>query len=325
MTQANMNNFCGGNFTDWLEVLLTERCNGKCSWCVEKRGYHPKEHAEVSKLVQMINTSNKQNILLLGGEPLLFKDIKTLISQISNKNIYITTNGSMLKKEFIKENLIGIKGLNISIHHYDLIKNQEIVGIKLSLSDLIDSIKECQNQGIEVRFNCNLIGNYIDSDTKIYEYIDWAKSIGANRVRFAELKFDDDNFVDLTTLFGTNYGLNNNPFIYGCNQNVVINDMPVNFRQMCGFQTSKRVLPDNPEGIGRKEVLYYDGKLYDGWQIEERKDEDDMTEGEIRKIVRDEMEKVLMEHKNLTTITIKEIERIANNAASRNSGGYCQY
>ena len=35
----NKLNFCGGNFQDWLEVMLTPACNGKCSWCIEKNGY----------------------------------------------------------------------------------------------------------------------------------------------------------------------------------------------------------------------------------------------------------------------------------------------
>ena len=28
--KPNKNNFCGGNYEDWLEVKLTGNCNGKC-------------------------------------------------------------------------------------------------------------------------------------------------------------------------------------------------------------------------------------------------------------------------------------------------------
>jgi hypothetical protein len=41
--QPHPDNFCGGAFQDWVEVMLTEKCNGKCPWCVEKLGWHP-EH-----------------------------------------------------------------------------------------------------------------------------------------------------------------------------------------------------------------------------------------------------------------------------------------
>jgi hypothetical protein len=96
-------------------------------------------------------------------------------------------------------------------------------------------------------------------------YIDWAKSIGADSVRFAELKIDEDNFVDLGALLNHQYGLNDDPFINGCHKESVIDGMPVNFRQMCGLQTTHRPAPINPKQHA-KEVLYYDGKIYAGWQ-----------------------------------------------------------
>lgn len=34
---------------------------------------------------------------------------------------------------------------------------------------------------------------------------------------------------------------------------------------MCGLQTIHRPLPINPKQYA-KQVLYYDGKIYDGWQ-----------------------------------------------------------
>ena len=87
----------------------------------------------------------------------------------------------------------------------------------------------------------------------------------ADKIRFAELKQDEKEFVDLAKILNYKYGLNDNPFINGCNSDAVINGMPVNFRQMCGLQTSKRKKPENPEQI-TKQVLYYDGYIYNGWQ-----------------------------------------------------------
>jgi len=96
--------------------------------------------------------------------------------------------------------------------------------------------------------------------------------MGVSYVRFAELKIDKDNFVDLAKVFEYQYGLNDDPFVNRCWQNTVINDVNVNFRQMCGMQTNLRVKPENPEQILKK-VLYYDGILYDGWrQVKEKKE-----------------------------------------------------
>lgn len=258
-------NFCGGNFQDWLEVNLIEACNGKCSWCVEKNGFHPKEHAEWWVIVEQALKTNKTNIILLGGEPLLHKDLSKIVRMISaaSRRAWITTNGGLLSREYVENNLQGLYGINISIHDFDLKRNEEITGVQIkNLKDTVDAIHEL---GAHVRFNCNCIKDHVDSIPTIEKYIDFAKEMGADKIRFAELKFDEENFVDLAKVLDYKYGLNDNPFLEGCNSDAVIRGMPVNFRQMCGLQTSRRVKPENPEQAS-KEVLYYNGKIYKGWQ-----------------------------------------------------------
>ena len=152
-------NFCGGNFQDWLEVNLTDICNGSCSWCVEKNGYHPSKHVSPEILLEKILCAGKTNIILLGGEPTLYKYIKFLIDGLTkNKhNVFITTNGSMLTKSFAEEKLKNITGLNISLHHYDFEKNRDITGITLAKYVLKQSIDTLKENGVSIRFNCNCI------------------------------------------------------------------------------------------------------------------------------------------------------------------------
>ena len=265
----NSKNFCGGNFKDWLEVNLLERCNANCEWCIEKKGYHPKHHATVDEIATAAINSGKKNIALLGGEPLLYKDIQKLIRFLrkAGKNVTVTTNGYLLTEEYVYANLQGLSNINISIHHWQMQKNEEITKVFIDAFELKKSIGHLKKSlGVSVRMNCNLISGYIDCKKTIYQYIDWAKYIGADKVRFAELKDAEESFVDLTDIFGTEYGINGDPFLYGCNSDCHILDMPVNFRQMCGLQTNKRPRPINPKQE-KKQVLYYDGKIYDGWQI----------------------------------------------------------
>ena len=108
----------------------------------------------------------------------------------------------------------------------------------------------------------------VDSEKRIRDYIQFAKDLGADEVRFAELKRDNDRFVDLAKTLGYKYGLNDDPFTLGCHKSAIIDGMPVNFRQMCGLQTPLRPRPVNPRQE-KKQVLYYDGKIYDGWQTKE--------------------------------------------------------
>jgi len=162
----NSENFCGGNFQDWLEVYLIGRCNGVCSWCVDKNGYRPKDEAHWEVIAEQAHKVGKTNVILLGGEPTLYKYLQPLIKRLVNfgHKVWITTNGSMLTRDFIFHELDGITGINISIHHYDLKKNTEITGIRLQG---LEYLTECLSLiGANIRFNCNCITNYIDSEGK---------------------------------------------------------------------------------------------------------------------------------------------------------------
>jgi len=267
-TYPNVNNFCGGNFQDWLEVNLLKECNGRCSWCIEKNGFHPETSANWKIIADQAILTGKKNIILLGGEPTLYPYLKEIIQYLNNANlsVWITTNGSRLSPNFIRKNLVGIKGINISIHSWDLSQNEEITGVKIK--NLLSSIKTLKEMNISIRFNCNCIAGYIDNYHRIEDYILLAKSLGVTKVRFAELKQDDESFVDLAKILNYRYGLNDDPFVCGCNKNAVIHEVDVNFRQMCGLQTSQRKKPYNPVQFA-KQVLYYDGKIYNGWQTKE--------------------------------------------------------
>ena len=299
--KPNPNNFCGGNFQDWLEVMLLPECNGKCSWCIERNGFRPENRVSTMDLFDAIAQTGKKNIILLGGEPTLYHELDYLVWLLveNNLNVYITTNGSNLTPDFVDYNLQGIYGINISIHHYDPKKNKKITGI--DIPDLKGSIDRLKFQGATVRFNCNLIKGHIDSEKEILKYIDFAKEMGADSVRFAELKIDEENFVDSCKIMNGKFGLNDDPFVKGCQINTTINGMDINFRQMCGLQTSKRAMPESPEQC-EKQVLYYDGKVYNGWL---KKDEGEaMTK-------KQKIEKILNDVKCGEKTTDKAVEELA--------------
>ncbi len=285
MTLPNKKNFCGGAFSDWLEINLLSECNGSCSWCIEKDGYHPLKHVGWSTIVSKAIGFGAKNVILLGGEPTLYKDIKLIINNLSlsNINVWMTTNGSLLTPVFIKNNLRGITGINISIHHHNMLENFKVTGIKIDKYLLVESIKTLHFFGASVRLNCNCISGAIDNIEDIYSYMGFAKEVGADKIRFAEIKNDNDSFVNLAKLFTYQHGLNDDPFVNGCNRDVIINSMPINFRQMCGLQTEIRKKPIDPQIISKK-VLYYDGKFYNGWQ--NKKKEKVMTNKELIELLR---------------------------------------
>ena len=267
MSIPNSQNYCGGNFQDWLEVMLLPECNGKCAWCIDKKGYHPSKKALPSQIISAILKTGSKNVILLGGEPTLYPHLREIIEKLSknNRNVYVTSNASHLSESYIKKVLPSLFGINYSIHHFDLQKNEEITGIQINTKELEKAIIILHKFGIQVRFNCNIIKNSIDSEVLINKYIDFAIKMNADSVRFAELKTETNEFISLGKILDYKYGLNEDPFFKGCNKTTNLG-IPIFFRQMCGLQTNQRPKPINPIQKYPKTVIYYDALEYRGWQ-----------------------------------------------------------
>lgn len=207
-------NFCGNGFPDWLEVNLTPACNAHCSWCIERNGWHPSHQAEWFTITDAAIASKRKNIILLGGEPTLHPDFSKIVRRISDAGCrcWVTTNGSMLTKTMGKRQYDWDFGVNISIHDDDLVENTKITGLDLVETNLIASISALHEMSAEVLMNCNCIRGHVDSMLSINQYIVWANRIGADKVRFAELKHADDDFVDLAFVTSHQYGTNDNVY-----------------------------------------------------------------------------------------------------------------
>ena len=253
--------------TDWLEAYLTNRCNASCEWCFDKDAYHPLDKSNYKQFAEKILSFNQPNIILTGGEPTLYKDLKKLITLLNdgNKNVYITTNGSKLDLDFI-QNLVDIKGITISIHHFDLNKNYEITKIKLDEKVLIDCIKKLHELNKEVRINCTATLGYLDTLQDIYDFIEFGKKLGVDAIRFAEVSYYDEAFVNLSKILNNQYDLSDEPFVNGCYKSTIINDMSVDFKLSCGALTAHRELPEGATSVSYKNVVYYDAESYKGWQ-----------------------------------------------------------
>ena len=83
-------------------------CNLNCSYCDSK--YANSDDAKYSlmteeEIINYLNENKIKNVTLTGGEPLLQKNIKSLIFELLklNYNVEIETNGSVNIKPFISD------------------------------------------------------------------------------------------------------------------------------------------------------------------------------------------------------------------------------
>ena len=67
---------------EFIGIYTTNRCNLKCKYCFAEKNFldiNPKEVCEFVKYYVKNNNEKKHMVLFTGGEPLLHKELKTMI------------------------------------------------------------------------------------------------------------------------------------------------------------------------------------------------------------------------------------------------------
>lgn len=109
-----------------IYVEITNYCNLKCSFCsIDKRKKHEMSVDEFKSVLSKIKDYTDTIYLHIKGEPLLHSkldDILTICDQ-NNIRVKITTNGTLLKKQYDILVKHPIKQINISLHAENNISN----------------------------------------------------------------------------------------------------------------------------------------------------------------------------------------------------------
>jgi len=109
----------------YLRISLAERCNLRCQYCMPPEGV-PLQPAsdllqrdEIVELATLFASFGVDKIRLTGGEPLLRKDLKEIIGELSAipniTQIGMTTNGITLKRQLDGLVDAGLTHVNISL------------------------------------------------------------------------------------------------------------------------------------------------------------------------------------------------------------------
>jgi cyclic pyranopterin phosphate synthase len=92
-----------------LRLSVTDRCNLRCQYCMPEEEYVwlPREDLltfeEIRELVDIFSELGVDKVRLTGGEPLLRKDLPTLVSMLADspriQDLAMTTNGILLTEQ----------------------------------------------------------------------------------------------------------------------------------------------------------------------------------------------------------------------------------
>ena len=118
-----------GREINYARISVTDRCNLRCRYCMPECGVQKISHAQILTLEEVLRVAEVfsrlgiKKIRLTGGEPLLRKNLPTLIRELKNlsgiEQVTLTTNGVLLKS-FAQELIAArLDGINLSLDTLD--------------------------------------------------------------------------------------------------------------------------------------------------------------------------------------------------------------
>lgn len=198
-----------GRNINYLRLSITDRCNLRCKYCMPEEGIPLKTHQdvlsfeEIDTIVEGFVGMGITKIRVTGGEPLIRKDIISLLNRIGRhpevKDFAMTTNGIFLKKMAASIKEAGINRVNISLDSLNPDKFS-LMTRGGSLEDVLDGIQEAIKVGLTpIKINVVLIGGF--NDDEIEDFVELTKNNPID-VRFIELmpigevaRWSLDNFI----------------------------------------------------------------------------------------------------------------------------------
>lgn len=108
-----------------LRLSVTDRCNLRCQYCMPEDDYVwlPREDVlhfeEIRTLVDVFLTLGVDRLRLTGGEPLLRRDLSSLVRMLSAKaglrDLALTTNGILLADQIDDLKAAGLRRVTVSL------------------------------------------------------------------------------------------------------------------------------------------------------------------------------------------------------------------
>lgn len=182
----------GRRITD-LRVSLTDRCNFRCVYCL------PHEHnnwierseiltyEEITRIIEIAVPLGIRKIRLTGGEPLLRRDLASLVEMIaavaSDADLALTTNAYFLPDNAEKLAAAGLKRITVSLDSMKTAKFALLTG-RDALARVLEGIDAARVAGLgPIKINCVVMRGF--NEDEVVDFAGFARSHDL-AVRFIE-------------------------------------------------------------------------------------------------------------------------------------------
>jgi len=172
-----------GRHIDYVRLSVTDRCDFRCVYCMaEEMTFLPREQVlsleEIYEVGAAFVRLGVNKLRLTGGEPLVRKDILTLIRRLGKLDVelVLTTNGSQLPT--MADDLVaaGVKRINISLDTLNAARFKE-----LTRKDKFDQVMAgidaaCRAGFKKVKLNAVILKGR--NDDEVLDLVDFARDRG---------------------------------------------------------------------------------------------------------------------------------------------------
>lgn len=162
-----------GREINYARISVTDRCNLRCRYCMPEGGVKKLPQAEILTLEEILRVAEIfarlgiRKIRLTGGEPLLRKNLPSLIRALKNLSgielVTLTTNGVLLKSKVRELIAAGLDGVNLSLDTFDEKIFTELTRRKF-LAQVLDGLQTLLAERLKVKLNCVPLRGVNDSE-----------------------------------------------------------------------------------------------------------------------------------------------------------------
>jgi cyclic pyranopterin phosphate synthase len=159
-----------GRHISYLRVSVTDRCDLRCVYCMaEDMVFRPKHEVlsieELDRLCGCFIRLGVKKLRLTGGEPLVRREIMTLIGSLARhlrsgdlQELTLTTNGTHLARHAEALAKAGVRRINVSL---DTLRPQVFKGITRwgRLENVLEGLAAAKAAGLHVKINTVALKN----------------------------------------------------------------------------------------------------------------------------------------------------------------------
>jgi cyclic pyranopterin phosphate synthase len=201
----------GRAITD-LRVSVTDRCNYRCIYC--RTGNDGAQYSELPltdylRIIRVFVSLGIEKVRLTGGEPLLRRDLTTLVREIAqlrtapggHLDIAVTTNGHLLAAQAPSLREAGLTRVTVSMDAVDPEVFARITRVPGGYDRVLAGVRAAKAAGLgPVKVNCVLLRGF--NDDQIVPFVHFARSEGVI-LRFIEfMPLEEDRIWSRDTVVG---------------------------------------------------------------------------------------------------------------------------